>query len=80
MNKRPATTENNEIDEGNPQRVETIAGELSEEELNTVSGGIIFVGGHNSAIQQSKSSITHSDRQTLNPQPIPPGKNQLPGV
>jgi hypothetical protein len=79
MNTRPVTNENNETPESksNPQAVETTDEELSEGELNTVSGGIIFVGGHNNIVtQSSKSSITHSDWQTLNPQPIPPGKTQ----
>jgi bacteriocin-like protein len=72
MNKRPVLS----IDESksNPQRVEIIDEELSEEELRSVSGGIIFVGGHNNIVTQpSKSSVAHSDWQTLNPQTIPPG-------
>jgi bacteriocin-like protein len=81
MNKRPVMS----IDESksNPQRVETAGEELSEEELRSVSGGIIFVGGYNNIVSQpSKSSMAHSDWQTLNHRTIPPdpsAKNQ-PGV
>ncbi len=53
--------------------------ELSEEDLNGVSGGIIFVGGHKLASQQTKASLTHTNFQTLNPQPIPPGKTNKLG-
>ena len=85
MNKRPVTDENKETLESKSylKPVETDAEELSEEELLSVSGGIIFVGGHNNIVTQpSKSSMAHSDWQTLNHQiipPGPPGKNQ-PGV
>jgi bacteriocin-like protein len=74
MNKRPVTNEKKEIVESTPKTIETGGEELSEEALNSVSGGIIFVGGHTTLNQPSKSSITHSGWQTLNPQPIPPGK------
>ena len=78
MHKRPASNEDKEIDESKSN--EPIGEELGEEELNAVSGGIIFVGGHNNIVPQpSKSPISNSDRQTLNPQFIPPGppaKNQ----
>ena len=78
MDKESVTNENEETLEtkSNPQLVDLTDVELGEEELDAVSGGIIFVGGHNNATQTSKSSISHSDWQTLNPQPIPPGKNQ----
>ena len=86
MNKRPLTNENNETSETKSnlnQPVEPIDEELSEEELLSVSGGIIFVGGHNNIVTQpAKSSMAHSDWQTLNPQtnpPGPPATNQ-PGV
>ncbi len=72
MNKRPVMR----IDESksNPQRVEISDEELSEEELLSVSGGIIFVGGHNNIVTQpSKGSVAHSEWQTPNHQTIPPG-------
>ncbi len=76
MNKRPVTSENNEIDKtkSNLNPIEPIDEELNEEELLSVSGGIIFVGGHNNIVTQpSKSSMAHSDWQTLNHQASPPG-------
>lgn len=78
MNKRPSINKKNKIVENKPETIEDVEETLSEEALNSVSGGIIFVGGHTTLNQPSKSSITHSGWQTLNPQPIPPGKFHLP--
>lgn len=60
-----------EQDLNNPEE----EGQLNEEELEEVSGGIIIVGGKSFGSSSQHQTPLHTDWSSLNPQPIPPGKN-----